>query len=85
MSEEDLKLRLVYFEQRLEEAKRKHAAKEPHPRSFDQGYTKEILKNWPESIALIKERILSIQFQLRAKFSSRPAGTGQRKGYDAAL
>ena len=85
MNEENLKLRLVYFEQRLEEAKRKHAVKEPHPRSFDQGYTKEILKSWPESIVLVKECILGIQFQLRAKFSSRPAGAGQRKGYDAAL
>jgi hypothetical protein len=85
MSEENLKLRLVYFEQRLEEAKRKYAAKEPHPRSFDQGYTKEILKSWPESIALINERILGIQFQLRGKFSNRPAGAGKRKGYDAAL
>ena len=85
MNEENLKLRLVYFEQRLEEAKRKHAAKEPHPRSFDQGYTKEILKSWPESIALIKERILCIEFELRGKFSNRPAGAGKRKGYDAAL
>src|SRR6202021_58852 len=85
MNEENLKLRLVYFEQRLEEAKRKHAAKEPHPRSFDQGYTKEILKSWPESIALLKERILGIEFQLRGKFANRPAGAGKRKGYDAAL
>jgi hypothetical protein len=85
MSEENLKLRLVYFEQRLEEAKRKHAAKEPHPRSFDQGYTKEILKSWTESIALINERILGIQLQLKAKSSHWPAGTGQRRGYDAAL
>jgi len=60
-------------------------AKEPHPWSFDQGYTKEILKSWPESIALINERILGIQFQLKAKFSNRPAGAGERKGYDAAL
>jgi len=83
MSVENLKLRLVYFEQRLEEAKRRHVAKEPHPRNFDQGYTKEILKSWPESIALINERILGVHFQLRTIFSSGQASN--RKGYDAAL
>ena len=83
MSEENLKLRLLYFEKRLEEAKRKHAAKEPPPRSFDQGYTKEILTSWPESIAFINKQIVSIQFQLRTKFSKQGAGAGQRKGYDA--
>jgi hypothetical protein len=71
VSEKDLKLRLLYFEERLQEAKRKYAAKEPHPRNFDAGYTTEILKGWPESIALINERILGIQFQLRAKFSNQ--------------
>ena len=69
MSEENLKLRLVYFQEKLEEAKRRHAAKEPHPRNFDEGYTTENLKGWSESIALINERILGIEFQLRAKFS----------------
>ncbi len=82
MSEENLKLRLLYFEKRLEEAKRKHAAKEPSPRSFDPGYTKEILISWPESIAWIDKQILSIQFQLKAKSSKQGAGVAQRKVFD---
>ena len=67
MSLEDLKQRLVYFEGRLEEAKGKHAAKEPHPPTFDEGYTTETVKTWPQSIDLINERIASIQFQMKAK------------------
>jgi hypothetical protein len=67
VSIEDLKKRLVYFEGRLEEAKRKHAAKEPHPPTFDKGYTTETFKTWPESIALINERIAGIQLQIKAK------------------
>jgi len=83
MSEENLKLRLLYFEKRLEEAKRKHASKEPPPRSFDHGYTKEILTSWSESIALINKQILSIQFQLKAKSPKQGAAVARRKGYDA--
>ena len=83
MSKENLKLRLLYFEKRLEEAKRKQAAKMPPPRSFDQGYTKEILTSWPESIASINKQILSIQFQLKAKSSKQGAAIPQRKGNDA--
>jgi hypothetical protein len=83
MSEENLKLRLLYFEKRLEEAKRKHAAKESPPRSFDQGYTKEILTSWPESIAFINKQILSIQFQLKGKSPKQGAPVARRKGYDA--
>ena len=44
MSKQDLQQRLAYFEQRLEEAKRNNAAKLPHPRTFDAGYTTEIFK-----------------------------------------
>jgi hypothetical protein len=66
MSQEDLKQRLGYFEQRLEEARRKNAAKEPHPRTFDAGYTTDIFKTWVESIAVINERISSIKGQLKA-------------------
>jgi hypothetical protein len=66
MNEEDLKQRLTYFQQRLEEAKRRHSAKEPHPRNFDAGYTTDTFKTWRESIALINERLASINSQLKA-------------------
>ncbi|MGH9596418.1 MAG: hypothetical protein ACRD3K_06430, partial [Edaphobacter sp.] len=64
MNKDNLKERLAYFEQKLEEAKRKSAAKEPHPRNFDAGYTTEIFKTWVESIAVINERISRIKSQL---------------------
>jgi len=64
MNEENLKERLAYFQQRLEEAKRRHSAKEPHPRNFDAGYTTDTFKTWGESIALINERLASINNQL---------------------
>ena len=67
MSKENLKQRLAYFEQRLEEAKRNNAAKLPHPRTFDAGYTTEIFKTWVESIAVINERIAGIKAQLNAQ------------------
>jgi hypothetical protein len=66
VSQENLKQRLAYFEERLEEAKRRNAAKEPHPRSFDAGYTTETFKTWVESIAVINERIAGIKAQLKA-------------------
>jgi hypothetical protein len=66
VSKENLKERLAYFEKRLEEAKRKNAAKEPHPRTFDAGYTTDTFKTWVESIAVINERISSIKDQLKA-------------------
>jgi hypothetical protein len=64
MNEENLRQRLAYFQQRLEEAKRRHSAKEPHPRNFDAGYTTDTFKTWGESIALINERLASINNQL---------------------
>jgi hypothetical protein len=64
VSQENLKSRLAYFEGRLEEAKRRSAAKESHPRDFDSGYTTETFKTWNESIALIKERIAGIRKQM---------------------
>ncbi|MEO6805974.1 MAG: hypothetical protein ABI286_03030 [Edaphobacter sp.] len=64
MNKDNLKERLAYFERRLEEAKRKNAAKEPHPRNFDAGYTTETFKTWVESIAVINERISRIKDQL---------------------
>jgi hypothetical protein len=67
MSQTDSKNRLAYFEGRLEEAMRRSAAKEPHPRDFDAGYTTETFKTWRESIALIKERIVGIERQLKAE------------------
>ncbi len=67
MSKEDLQERLTYFQRRLEEAQRRSAAKEPHPRTFDTGYTTETFKTWNESIAVIKERIASITQQLQAQ------------------
>jgi hypothetical protein len=63
----NLKNRLAYFEGRLEEAQRRSAAKESHPRDFDSGYTTETFKTWGESIAIIKERIVGIQRQLKAE------------------
>ncbi len=65
MNEENLRERLAYFQQRLEEAKRRHSAKEPHPRNFDAGYTTDTFKTWRESIALINERLASINNQLK--------------------
>ena len=65
VNEANLKDRLGYFEKRLEEAKRRSAAKEPHPRDFDAGYTTATFKTWNESIAVIKERIVGIQRQLK--------------------
>jgi hypothetical protein len=67
VSKENLNQRLAYFEERLEEAKRRHAAKEPHPKTFDEGYTTETFKTWLESIAVINERIASIKNQLKSK------------------
>jgi hypothetical protein len=67
VSKENLQQRLVYFEEKLAEAKRRHAAKEPHPRTFDEGYTTEIFKTWVESIAIINERIAGIKDQLKIK------------------
>jgi hypothetical protein len=67
MNEENLRERLAYFQQRLEEAKRRHLAKEPHPRNFDSGYTTDTFKTWRESIALINERLESINSQLKAE------------------
>ena len=72
MSKEDLQQRLAYFEQRLEEAKRNNAAKLPHPRTFDAGYTTDTFKTWVESIALINERIAGIKAQLNAKEHLNP-------------
>ena len=66
MSKEDLNQRLAYFEEKLEEAKRKNAAKEPHPRTFDAGYTTDTFKTWVESIAVINQRISSIKDQLKS-------------------
>jgi hypothetical protein len=66
VSHANLKNRLAYFEGRLEEAMRRSAAKEPHPRNFDAGYTTEIFKTWAESIAIIKERIVGIRRQLKS-------------------
>jgi hypothetical protein len=65
VSKENLNQRLAYFQQKLEEAKRRNAAKEPHPRTFDAGYTTEVFKTWAESIAVINERIASINAQLK--------------------
>lgn len=67
MSNSNLQNRLAYFEGRLEEAKRRSAAKETHPRDFDSGYTTETFKTWNESIAIIKERIVGIQQQMKSE------------------
>jgi hypothetical protein len=67
VSNSNLQNRLAYFEGRLEEAKRRSAAKETHPRDFDSGYTTETFKTWNESIAIIKERIVGIQQQMKSE------------------
>ena len=64
VSDTNLKERLAYFEDRLQEAQSRSAAKEPHPRTFDAGYTTETFKTWGESIAVLKERIAGIKGQL---------------------
>jgi hypothetical protein len=67
LSYANLRERLAYFEGRLQEAQSKSAAKEPHPRTFDAGYTTETLKTWKESIAVLKERIAGIRSQLEVR------------------
>ena len=67
MSKADLEERLAYFQGRLQEAQRRSAAKEPHPRTFDAGYTTETFKTWNESIAVIKERIAGILDQMKTR------------------
>jgi hypothetical protein len=67
VSDTNLRERLAYFEGRLREAQTRLAAKEPHPRTFDAGYTTEVLKTWGESIAILKERIAAIKGQLEAR------------------
>jgi hypothetical protein len=64
VSDANLRERLAYFEERLREAQSRSAAKEPHPRTFDAGYTTETYKTWGESIAVLKERIAGIKGQL---------------------
>jgi hypothetical protein len=82
MNEENLKQRLAYFQQRLEEAKRRHSAKEPHPRNFDAGYTTDTFKTWGESIALINERLASINNQLK---TATRASTSTRDSLQTGL
>jgi hypothetical protein len=67
MSETDLRERLVYFEQRLNEAERMSVAKQPLPAKFSAGFTTERPKTWPETIKLIRERIASIQDQFKVE------------------
>ncbi len=64
MSEEDLKQRLTYFEEKLDEAMRRSFAKERLAKTFSAGFTTAEIKSWPETIALIKERIARIKEQL---------------------
>lgn len=67
VSDTNLRERLAYFEERLREAQSRSLAKEPHPRTFDAGYTTETFKTWGESIAVLKERIAGIKSQLGAR------------------
>ncbi len=64
MSQEDLKVRLAYFEEKLAEAMRESAAKLPFPKKFGAGFTTEPIKDWSGAIAVIKERIAGIRKQL---------------------
>jgi hypothetical protein len=64
-NEDDLRQRLVYFEQRLVEAERMSISKEPLPAS--DGFTTHRPKTWPDTIRLIRERIAGIQDQFRAE------------------
>jgi hypothetical protein len=70
MQIENLNNRLLYFEGKLQEAQTKYAAKEPHPRSFDSGYTIEIIRTWPDTIDVIKERIVGIKKQIKRENGS---------------
>jgi hypothetical protein len=67
VSEDDLRQRLVYFEQRLVEAERMSIAKEPLPSTFSAGFTTEKPTTWTDTIKLIKERIARIQDQFRVE------------------
>lgn len=64
VSDANLRERLAYFEGRLQEAQSRSVAREPHPRTFDAGYTTDTFKTWGESIAILKERIAGIKGQL---------------------
>jgi hypothetical protein len=67
MNEDDLRQRLVYFEQRLVEAERMSISKEPLPAKFSEGFTTHGPKTWPDTIRLIRERIAGIQDQFRVE------------------
>ena len=67
MSDTNLEDRLAYFEGKLSEARSKLAAKEPHPRTFDAGYTTEKFKTWAESIGVLNDRIARIKEQLATR------------------
>ena len=62
---DNLRTRLAYFEEKLEEAKLNFAAKESAPKTFSASFTTDPLKTWPEVIAVIKSRIADISEQLR--------------------
>jgi hypothetical protein len=66
-SEDDLRQRLVYFEQRLVDAERMSIAKEPLPAKFSEGFTTAGPKTWPDTIRLIRERIAGIQDQFKVE------------------
>jgi hypothetical protein len=65
VNEDDLRQRLVYFEQRLVDAERMSIAIEPIPAKFSEGTDRP--KTWPETIRLIRERIAGIQDQFRVE------------------
>lgn len=67
MSQDDLRQRLAYFEEKLAEAERRAKAKEPFPKKFGSGFTTEPIKDWAAAIALLKERLAGIRRQLELK------------------
>jgi hypothetical protein len=66
-NEDDLRQRLLYFEQRLVDAERMSIAKEPLPATFSESFTTYRPKTWPDTIRLIRERIAGIQDQFRVE------------------
>jgi hypothetical protein len=70
INEDDLRQRLVYFEERLADAKRMSIAKEPLPAKFSEGFATDRPdrpKTWSDTIKLITERIAGIQDQFRVE------------------
>ena len=67
MNQDDLRQRLAYFEDKMEEALRRSKAKEPFSRKFSEGFTTEPIKDWRGAIEILGERLAGIRKQLEPK------------------